>query len=421
MKSHIVPRFISKWLKDTSATGFLVTPQEPAERIQDTEKFSLLCHDCEEKLSNFERYFANEIFFPFHNQRIKSFKYDYHLELFIISLSWRILKMGNDKFKLEHRDLQLYVDKAEKDWREILIGHKQIIDPYENHLFFWDYTKNNAKNTPAFNWYNLRGIDVTLAANDKIVFIYIKIPRMIFVTSIYPTTIKNWYRTRIKKNGFITTEQLIDPSFWEFFKTRVDITDKVSNIPSPELSMKRLQKAMEKNPQKVLNSDTLQIIMIIKNQKRKEKMKDMPNTIISLVENVLLISTDNREINTKNQNLRWNIQIIADSLSNLSKKEIEKLDKSIIESINKSKILQIDTYCRLETNSLWITFMINRKATKEYQQKQIRIEIEKLKKKQKIVKTNIVVFAMNSDDKCSFETGFIVWPMRISKTRNNSA
>src|SRR3989304_9636938 len=91
-KSHIIPRFVSKWLKSTSATGFLRGVVKPEMRRQDLPTFPMLCEECEQIFSKLESYFAREIFYPFMDEGKRDIAYDGTLLRFIISLSWRTLK-----------------------------------------------------------------------------------------------------------------------------------------------------------------------------------------------------------------------------------------------------------------------------------------------------------------------------------------
>jgi len=63
--SHIIPRFVSVWLKQTSATGFLRGTKNPEKRMQDLPKLPFLCGDCKQNFSKLENYFAKNIFFQF--------------------------------------------------------------------------------------------------------------------------------------------------------------------------------------------------------------------------------------------------------------------------------------------------------------------------------------------------------------------
>ncbi|MDQ6987940.1 MAG: hypothetical protein Q9M25_09070, partial [Mariprofundaceae bacterium] len=46
-KSHVIPSFVYKWLKETSGTGFFRFGMEPNKRVQDGHKFYWLCKECE--------------------------------------------------------------------------------------------------------------------------------------------------------------------------------------------------------------------------------------------------------------------------------------------------------------------------------------------------------------------------------------
>ena len=49
--SHIVPAFVARWIKDTSATGFLRGFHQPNRRVQDFPTKRLLCEGCEQRFS----------------------------------------------------------------------------------------------------------------------------------------------------------------------------------------------------------------------------------------------------------------------------------------------------------------------------------------------------------------------------------
>ena len=45
-KSHIVPKFVSHYLKETSLTGYLRMSSNINKRVQDGIKIKLLCDEC---------------------------------------------------------------------------------------------------------------------------------------------------------------------------------------------------------------------------------------------------------------------------------------------------------------------------------------------------------------------------------------
>ena len=90
--SHIIPAFVGKWLKETSAIGFLRSATSPNLRQQDLLTKRLLCADCEGRLSGFERLAAERLFLPYVENRGRvRFEYEEWLLKFAISLSWRCL------------------------------------------------------------------------------------------------------------------------------------------------------------------------------------------------------------------------------------------------------------------------------------------------------------------------------------------
>jgi hypothetical protein len=53
-ESHILPGFVYRWMKETSATGYLRFGQQPNVRVQDGLKLHLLCGDCEQRFNQWE-------------------------------------------------------------------------------------------------------------------------------------------------------------------------------------------------------------------------------------------------------------------------------------------------------------------------------------------------------------------------------
>ena len=69
-ESHIIPAFVYRWIKETSATGFLRFVKNVNLRVQDGVKVKLLCDDCEGILNVFETKFSHEIFYPYVNKEL---------------------------------------------------------------------------------------------------------------------------------------------------------------------------------------------------------------------------------------------------------------------------------------------------------------------------------------------------------------
>lgn len=62
--SHIQPRFVGKWLKNTSPSPRFRTTIAPNVPVQDLKKLHLLCESCEQHIGRWERHFAEAAFHP---------------------------------------------------------------------------------------------------------------------------------------------------------------------------------------------------------------------------------------------------------------------------------------------------------------------------------------------------------------------
>ena len=410
-ESHIIPKFVGKWIKETG-TGYLASGEDGAKRVQDITKIHLLCKNCEEKFSKLEKYFADKIFFPFHKDKIRTFDYNENLQSFIISLSWRALKIIAEDFKEENPNYHLnsLVDEAEAYWREFLNGERESISQYENHLLFLDYM-DDSKSTemdPKFHWYTLHSVDFTIVTDDKRVFVYVKLPWMIFVTSIHPTTLDGWNGTIIKENGTIACEQSVnDGGFGQFLLDRASLALYSSSGPTPEVAQRRLIGVIKKDPEKFLESNTLRSMIEEKDLRRKKKMQNMPESVIGIVEEIIRPAIDEPHLKrAENQFNRWSTRQIADKIADLSKEEADKLNISIITTIKMAGIFQKDKQVTFTTDSLWITFMVTPNVSKEYQRGKIVKEIERLRQ-QTNDKIPIAVFSFNLTEG-GFESGFLI-------------
>lgn len=138
--SHIVPKFIGRYLKQTSI-GNIRSQENPDKPVQDIEKHYMLCHECEERFSAAERYFANTIFYPYKKNKQEKFDYNEQLYYFMTSLSWRSLYLDIVDFVREGNiriDVLEKMIESEKIMRDYLLKKRADIGNIENHIFFFD-------------------------------------------------------------------------------------------------------------------------------------------------------------------------------------------------------------------------------------------------------------------------------------------
>ena len=259
-QSHIIPKFATKWIKRTSTTGLLAGPNDGAKRVQDGAKIRLLCDGCEGLFAKPEKYFADKVFYPFHNRSVRSFDYDDNLGLFAVLASWRALKTAHGDITRNRPQLAGAIGATEACWREVLLGKRRSITPYKSHLLFID-SKSIFVGVYEGRWYTARGVDSSLAASRDAAFSYSLLPLMAVVTSIRPAAMVGWQETSIEPSGRITAGQrVVDPRFWGFVEGRA--SDAVARSPGPSYGegRRRLQKALEKDPSRVRESDTMKLI-----------------------------------------------------------------------------------------------------------------------------------------------------------------
>ena len=415
-QSHIIPKFATKWIKRTSATGYLVRADDAASRVQDGVKASLLCDDCEELFSKSEKYFADKIFYPFHDNNVRLFDCNKNLGFFAVSLSWRALRVSYDESVRDQPGFVAVINDAEACWREFLLEKRKSIKPYESHLIFLD-NKSSKCGFHSNKWYIARSVDSTLAIWEEGIFAYSLLPRMAIATSMYPTKLP-FHSSPIKSSRKVLADQRVEDSrFCEFIERRAAQVSACSPGPSIKESERRLKRASENNPSKVIKSETMKIIMEEMDAKREQKMRHsgMPETIIKLVENVIL--NENNVYDTGEDSVAsWQTRQIADMLASLPKKEAAKLAYEIENAVSKSLKSGKRKAVLIRTNCIWVVFMVYHNAEKRAQQKIIFDKIEELKSQQTYTGTPIAVISMNVEgNECSFESGF--WMARAATGR----
>lgn len=257
--SHIIPKFIIKWVKHTSATGYLRTIVRPNVRVQDSNKKELLCTDCEQYLSKLERYFDSNIFLPFQKKRDQRFKYDKRLQLFAISLSWRVMCSEGEAPKKMSTALAKRWRRTKELWRRQLTQGSFGSDTHEHHLFFFDFIADDSSTDipKKFQWYTMRTMDATTAFTNDMCFIYTKLPAMIFLSTVEPRKVEGFRGTRISIKGVIGPPQRIEMNgFFEFLIERTKMT---TNLPYSEKQKEKIDASLKGKRECILQSASFQV------------------------------------------------------------------------------------------------------------------------------------------------------------------
>ena len=184
-ESHIVPRFVIQWLKNTGG-GYFRQAVNPNKRMQDGPKEYWLCETCEQQFSAREGYFASTVFKPYLENGVETFAYDERLFYCFVSLLWRsaIGTIAHDDYP-NHWTYPL-VAAAEKDWRGYLLGQSAAPNVGAVHVFLSDVTSGPTIPTRNFNSYISRAIDATVGFNQTKCFVYIKFCRFLLFAPLTP-------------------------------------------------------------------------------------------------------------------------------------------------------------------------------------------------------------------------------------------
>lgn len=329
--SHIIPRFVINWLKESSATGFLRGAENPNLRLQDAAKMPLLCSDCEERFSRFERHFAEQIFHPYQNMGTQKFAYDESLLKFIVSISWRTLFTQQQVLNGEAPDLVPYAKSALNTWGNYLLELRQDEGNYEHHMFFLDFVdvrRNTAEIPSKFQFYTQRTIDGCLALGKGIVFAYTKFPGVILVSAIHPPKLEGWVSTRIKRGGgeIASPQEIAFPGFYEFL---IDRVKRAFNSGISNIQKNRISKSIRNNPERALFSRTFEALMAKSMRKREHEKQKLPEAVRELIDIIEKVGIDPRLLNRDKRLQKLQMDLVASRLAELDLTTALRLERDI--------------------------------------------------------------------------------------------
>jgi hypothetical protein len=263
--SHIVPNFIGKWTKETSATGFIRHYENINKRQQDFAKEYLLCGSCEELFSQWEREFSSRIFNPLIDRGDATVEYGEWLAKFCASLSWRTLTYIREKNEDTENTWEIEsLDRARIKLSEFLLGKTDKVDEFEQHLFpLGGIISTTSRGLPNnINRYLMRTVHLDLLSTSKEIFIYTKFPMFILLGFVKVRSPEKMRSSKIAmKRGVISPRKYVWPTgLMEY------IADKANSISNKYTEMSdKQQRAIDdyvkNNPERVANSETFKAFM----------------------------------------------------------------------------------------------------------------------------------------------------------------
>lgn len=265
-ESHIVPSFVFRWLKETSGSGFLRFGATPNRRVQDGYKYYWLCDDCEGLFSVWERKFAGRIFHPINAGADIRVVYDDYLLKFCVSVSWRVLRLMLEEWRISHfpENLRDAAHETSEVWREFLLGIRPHPDRYEQHLLPLDAIESyTGMDMPTnINRYILRTVDIDAVSNHKEAFIYSKLGRFIIVGFIEMPDVRQWVGTKVHvKHGVVEPKNYTLPvQFSEYF---IDKARRAADVRSSisEKQNEKITEAIKADPDKAANSESFRAML----------------------------------------------------------------------------------------------------------------------------------------------------------------
>lgn len=292
-ESHIIPSFAYKWLKETSATGYVRGGINTDIRKQDGPKLKLLCEKCEGILNKAETLFANNIFYPYVNMElddygcatgtVKSIQYNDWLLRFIISIHWRLL-VSKD-YSTNNKRPAIVIEKLntiKEEWRQFLLKERNNTGECESHIVFLQNMIAGRGRLPEninkkINYYLLRVIDGTPVSRKKEISIFSKIGPIAFFTTIIPCKLKKTADSRLRMKGTVKTAQhLSHPLLTNF----LFITRPNEVMPKMKFSDKqwdKIEASYKKDLKRTVNSMSIKayesdeiLKAMVKNQKITE-------------------------------------------------------------------------------------------------------------------------------------------------------
>jgi len=174
--------------------------QAPNKRIQDGIKRRWLCESCEQKFSQWEKRFAEEIFHPLDKNPEQQASYNSWLLKFCVSVSWRVLHLLEEKATHPNDDQRAAAENAKHVWRSFLLD--EIANPreFEQHLLVMGVADRMiADDLPTnMNRYLLRSIAFNIHRGENAGAVFSKIGRFILLGFFKKPSMRSWEGTKVR-------------------------------------------------------------------------------------------------------------------------------------------------------------------------------------------------------------------------------
>lgn len=264
-KSHIVPKFVYRYLKDSSASGYFRSADAPSKRIQDGMVRDLLCRECEARFAGWEGLFAREIFLPTTQSKAPTSRnYDDRLLLFCVSVSWRILVAYRRDGKIDAfpQSVLAEVDEACETWRRVLLGELSNPGRFEQHLLpLGNFYQTSDPTTPAnMNRYLTRAVDVVVHTDSRTTFVYVNMCGCLLFGFVEVLQPKQWRGSKVRPRGGVLSQKFEAPGLVLMFLKRRAVSTSETLAKMSSRQREKLHRFMMENPDRVAQSGSFDAI-----------------------------------------------------------------------------------------------------------------------------------------------------------------
>lgn len=260
-KSHIIPKFAFDYLKKTGGK-YMRKYGSPNKRVQDGPKRYLLGERAESDFSRRERWFANNIFFPYMKDRQQSFEYDENMPYFLVSVLWRVLLDQLEHASIKNEKRLDFLTEVAEDWRQYLLNGIIPSKFDEINIFLTDRIQHHNGDRVNADLYLSRVIDATIVTNSDCshVAVYFKFLRFIVWSVVKgPVSDGENIKIRFEPGKLITPQKLQDNFMGGFLHHRIQEIDKMPSAnPKQE---KLIIEEMIKNEESFWESDAGQSML----------------------------------------------------------------------------------------------------------------------------------------------------------------
>jgi hypothetical protein len=262
-ESHLIPSFAIQYMKATGSRH-LRKASNPNLRLQDGIKIPLLGSAAEQLFSRREKWFAENVFYPYMNRSQTAIAYDENLYFFTISFLWRVLVFHLDfipSFKQFDGIKKLL--EVEVEWRRFLTEMKYPSNFPDVQLFLTDRVAYSTEDLPGLDYYTSRACDVAIVFTPEMDYlaIYGKFLRFVFWSVVANDLPAYHGETRVNPIGgsLMVPQNLKDDHFFDFLINR---TRQFEELPGPSQTQQEIiLKEILANKEKFFNSDAGQSIL----------------------------------------------------------------------------------------------------------------------------------------------------------------